>query len=177
MGVGLYDNAERLYARVAAADPHNSIAVTGLARVALERGDQLGAYLLARKALAIDADNPVAGHLARRMAEQLQMRGEALPGQAARTAPSRPAETAAAVLSTAPEPGQEAEPASAAGPPTVPGPAAGAEPGREAGPASASEAAPAPGMPDPSSAPAANAEPAVPTPARGLIARLLRRRR
>jgi tetratricopeptide (TPR) repeat protein len=79
MGIGLFDNAERLYRQVVALDPKNSIAVTGLARVALERGDQRGAYVLARQALAIDPDNPVASHLAHRMAEQLRMRGEPIP--------------------------------------------------------------------------------------------------
>src|SRR5258706_16461707 len=76
MGIGLFDNAERLYRQVVAMDPKNSIAVTGLARVALERGDQREAYALARRALSIDPENPVAAHLAHRMAEQLQMRGE-----------------------------------------------------------------------------------------------------
>jgi Tfp pilus assembly protein PilF len=79
MGIGLLDNAERLYRQVVAIDPHNSIAVTGLARVALERGDQRAAYTLARQALTIDPDNPIAGHLAMRMAEQMRNRGEALP--------------------------------------------------------------------------------------------------
>lgn len=79
MGIGLFDNAERLYRQVVELDPKNSIAVTGLARVALERDDQRGAYVLARRALAIDPENPVAAHLAHRMAEQLLMRGEPLP--------------------------------------------------------------------------------------------------
>jgi predicted Zn-dependent protease len=79
MGVGLIDNAERLYRQVVAIDPKNSIAVTGLARVALERGDQRGAYTFARQALALDPDNPIAGHLSMRMAEQMRNRGEALP--------------------------------------------------------------------------------------------------
>jgi Flp pilus assembly protein TadD len=83
MGIGLIDNAERLYRQVVAIDPKNSIAVTGLARVALERGDQRGAYTFARRALALDADNPVAGHLAMRMAEQMRNRGEALPDEPA----------------------------------------------------------------------------------------------
>jgi Flp pilus assembly protein TadD len=79
MGIGLIDNAERLYRQAVAIDPKNSIAVTGLARVALERGDQRGAYTFARKALTLDPDNPIAGHLSMRMAEQMRNRGEALP--------------------------------------------------------------------------------------------------
>jgi Flp pilus assembly protein TadD len=91
MGIGLIDNAERLYRQVVAIDPKNSIAVTGLARVALERGDQRGAYTFARQALALDADNPVAGHLAMRMAEQMRNRGEALPADSAPAATRKPA--------------------------------------------------------------------------------------
>lgn len=94
MGFGLLENAERLYAQVVAADPRNSIAVTGLARIALERDDQRGAYELARRALAIDPENPVAGHLAQRMAEQLQMRGEPLPPDVETSASRRAADPA-----------------------------------------------------------------------------------
>jgi tetratricopeptide (TPR) repeat protein len=79
MGIGLLDNAERLYTQIVAIDPKNSIAVTGLARVALERGDQRGAYTFARQALALDPDNPMASHLWQRMAEQMRNRGETLP--------------------------------------------------------------------------------------------------
>jgi outer membrane biosynthesis protein TonB len=79
LAVGLLDQAERYYGQVVAADPKNAIAVVGLARVALERDDQLGAYLLARRALAMDPDNPMASHLSRRMAEQFQGRGEPIP--------------------------------------------------------------------------------------------------
>jgi len=79
MGIGLLDNAERLYSQVVAIDPRNSIAFTGLARVALERGDQRGAYLFARRALALDPDNPMASHLSQRMAEQMRNRGESVP--------------------------------------------------------------------------------------------------
>ena len=82
MAVGLLDKAERLYAQVAAADPRNSIAVMGLARIALERDNQRGAYLLARRALALDPDNPMASHMARRMAEVMAGRGEPPPDEA-----------------------------------------------------------------------------------------------
>jgi tetratricopeptide (TPR) repeat protein len=82
LAVGLLDQAERYYRQVAASDPKNAIAVVGLARVALERDDQLGAYLFARRALALDPENPMASHLSQRMAEQLRMRGEAVPGEA-----------------------------------------------------------------------------------------------
>ena len=95
MGIGLLDNAERLYRQVVAIDPKNSIAVTGLARVALERGDQRGAYTFARQALALDPDNPMASHLSQRMAEQMRNRGEAVPDEpappAAAIAPAPPA--------------------------------------------------------------------------------------
>jgi predicted Zn-dependent protease len=83
LAVGLLDQAERFYGQVAAADPKNSIAIVGLARVALERDDQRGAYTFARRALALDPDNPMASHLSLRMAEIMRGRGEALPDDAA----------------------------------------------------------------------------------------------
>jgi len=79
LAVGLLDHAERLYSHVAAADPRNAIAVVGLARAALERDDEPGAYLLARRALILDADNPAASHLAQRIAEIMAGRGETPP--------------------------------------------------------------------------------------------------
>ncbi|MEO5884607.1 MAG: hypothetical protein ABIQ58_03725, partial [Candidatus Limnocylindrales bacterium] len=60
LSFGRIDRAEVLYRQVADADPRNSIAVVGLARVALERADELGAYLLARRALTIDPENDAA---------------------------------------------------------------------------------------------------------------------
>ena len=91
MAVGRLDQAERYYAQVAATDPKNSIAIVGLARVALERGDQRGAWTFARRALALDPDNPMASHLSQRMAEIMRGRGEALPDEPARIGAAPPA--------------------------------------------------------------------------------------
>jgi tetratricopeptide (TPR) repeat protein len=114
LSVGLLDRAEILYRQVAAADPRNAIAVVGLARVTLERGDEPGALKLARRALAIDPENVAAQRMTQRLEEVLHYREVAVPGIAApqvaapevarpevetgpppdavRVAPSRPAE-------------------------------------------------------------------------------------
>lgn len=76
LSVRLLDRAEALYQQVVDADPRNSIAVVGLARVALEREDDLGSYLLARRALSIDPENDAARRLATRLEEVLATRGE-----------------------------------------------------------------------------------------------------
>jgi tetratricopeptide (TPR) repeat protein len=82
MSLGRTDQAERLFRQAADADPRNSIAVVGLARVALEREDEAGALALARRALEIDADNPAAQRLADRLVEVMAFRGEAPPADA-----------------------------------------------------------------------------------------------
>jgi tetratricopeptide (TPR) repeat protein len=79
LAIGQLDRAEQLYGQVVAVDPRNAIAVVGLARVALERDDQRGAYSYARRALELDPDNPMASHMARRMAEIMAGRGEEPP--------------------------------------------------------------------------------------------------
>jgi hypothetical protein len=76
MSFGRIERAEEIYRQVAESDPRNSIAVVGLARVALERADDLGAYLLARRALTIDPENEAARRLAVRIEEVLATRGE-----------------------------------------------------------------------------------------------------
>lgn len=117
MTLGLVDQAEKLYKQVAAADPRSAIAAVGLARVALERGDELGAYLQARTALKIDPDNPTAQHLVMRMAEVLARRGEPVPGAPAEPrgpAPAPPVRPSAAT----PDVGGAAGPAPAALPGT-----------------------------------------------------------
>ena len=76
---GQLDQAERLYRQAAELDPRNSIAVVGLARVALDRGDERGAYTLARKALEIDPENAAGQRMAERLEEVMRYRGEQPP--------------------------------------------------------------------------------------------------
>jgi tetratricopeptide (TPR) repeat protein len=108
---GMLDQAERLYAQAADLDPRNSIAVVGLARVALDRADDRRAYELARRALEIDPENAAAQRLAERLDEVMRYRGEAVPviDPAPVAAPPTPDELAT--------PG---EPAAAEQPPTPP---------------------------------------------------------
>jgi translation initiation factor IF-3 len=79
LSVGLLDQAERLYQHAWEADPHNSIAVVGLARVALERGDEPAAQALARRALEIDPDNQAAQRMVDRLVEVQATRAEKAP--------------------------------------------------------------------------------------------------
>ncbi len=74
--VGQVDAAEKIYKSTLAADPRNSIAVVGLARVALERGDDRLAYQHACAALDIDRQNAAALRLEARLSEVLATRGE-----------------------------------------------------------------------------------------------------
>jgi thioredoxin-like negative regulator of GroEL len=101
LSFGRIDRAEEIYKQVAESDPRNSIAVVGLARVALERADELGAYLLARRALTIDPENDAARRLAQRLEEVLATRGEPvddpLPAQAARAPQPAPVEPTSTV--------------------------------------------------------------------------------
>jgi tetratricopeptide (TPR) repeat protein len=92
LSVGLLDQAERLYQQAVDGDPRNSIAVVGLARVALERGDDPGAYRLGRRALEIDPENQAATRLVDRLTEVMTTRGEAIPeAKATVAAPAAPA--------------------------------------------------------------------------------------
>jgi len=111
---GLLDHAERLFRQVADADPRSSIAAVGLARVALERDDDATAYAFARRALAIDPENPAAHHLVLRLEEVVGGRGGTLPSDVeiaritrsreAPTAPSAPSPSGPAASSAAPDP-------------------------------------------------------------------------
>jgi hypothetical protein len=82
LSVGLVEQAERLYRQAAAADGRNSIAVVGLARVALERADDRAAYALGRRALAIDPENAAASRLVERLDEVMRFRNETPPDAA-----------------------------------------------------------------------------------------------
>ena len=99
LSVGLLDRAETLYRQVAAADPRNAIAIVGLSRVELERGNQPTALELARRALAIDPENVAAQRMVQRLEEVLAFQGvdvsipaatPAVVSQATVPAPSEP---------------------------------------------------------------------------------------
>lgn len=115
LALGLLDQAERTYRQVLAADPRNSIAVVGLSRVALERGDEPAAIALAYDALAIDPENSTARRMIDRLEEVARYR---------EAAAARPAGEPAPVPAPVPEPAAEPPP-----PAPLPEPAAGpAEP-------------------------------------------------
>jgi thioredoxin-like negative regulator of GroEL len=107
MSFNLIDRAETLYRQVVAADPRNAIAVVGLARVALERGDEPGALALAREALAIDPENDKARRLAERLEEVLRTRGVEVAPAAVPTLPANPSQ--APVVDGAPQTPAEVE--------------------------------------------------------------------
>ena len=128
LSVGQLEQAERLYRQAADADPRNSIAVVGLARVALDRGDDRGAYTLARQALDIDPENAAAQRLADRLEEVMRYRGEEPPVVEATPQPVEAPEARAPAPAAPPAP--PAPPAAAAppAPPAPPAPVAKARP-------------------------------------------------
>jgi tetratricopeptide (TPR) repeat protein len=119
LSFGLLDQAERLYQQASDADPRNSIAVVGLGRVALERGDEGRALDLAERALAIDPDNDAARRMVDRLKEVRRHRGDVTPS----TAPPEPVPEPV----VAAEPERAPEPAAAE---SAPEPTAPPEPGK-----------------------------------------------
>ena len=99
---GQVDRAEQIYASAVENDPRNAIAVVGLARVALEHGDDRLAYERACAALEIDPQNAAALRLEARLGEVLAARDmapDAAPAPDATTPPEpavdeRPSERA-----------------------------------------------------------------------------------
>jgi tetratricopeptide (TPR) repeat protein len=75
LDVGFVDRAEGIFRQLADADPRNAVAVVGLARCALERGDEEAAYGLAVRALDIDPEDAVALRMEARLSEVLATRG------------------------------------------------------------------------------------------------------
>jgi tetratricopeptide (TPR) repeat protein len=107
LSLGLLDRAEALYRQVSVADPRNSIAVVGLARVCLERQDEPQALELARRALAIDPENAAAQRMTQRLEEVLTYRGITLPTERASTelvptVPTEPVVTPAIAIEPSP---------------------------------------------------------------------------
>jgi thioredoxin-like negative regulator of GroEL len=74
LNYGLLDQAERLYEEVLAAEPANVEVAFGLARVALERGDEQLAYERALRAVKIKPNFDDAQRLVQRLAEILAVR-------------------------------------------------------------------------------------------------------
>lgn len=133
LSFGLIDQAERLYRQAAESDPRNSIAVVGLARVAIERGNDEAAYGLGMAALEIDPENQAARRLVDRLAEVMTERGDALPdapSERGEAVPDAPSERGAP--EGAPPPPSPAPPPGPAPPP--PGPAPPPNPAPKRGP-------------------------------------------
>jgi tetratricopeptide (TPR) repeat protein len=112
LNVDQVDQARATYQRVADQDPQNAIAVVGLARCALARGDDREAYVLAAQALAIDPENDMARRMEARMAEVLTYRGESLPDTRRAAVPATPAAAPTAAAPTAAAPKASAAPPS-----------------------------------------------------------------
>jgi hypothetical protein len=87
---GMVDQAELIYRRAIEQDEHNAIAVVGLARVALERGQERLAYERAREALAIDPQNVAAQRMEQRLAEVFAERDRPADPPADQTTPDLP---------------------------------------------------------------------------------------
>ena len=96
---GMVDQAERVYSSALEQDPRNAIAVVGLARVALERGDDQLAYDRAREALEIDPQNAAALRLEARLAEVFAERGASAEAAASASATASAAQTPAEPVS------------------------------------------------------------------------------
>ena len=182
LALGLLEQAERTYRQVLDADPRNAIAAVGLARVALERGDEARALALAHEAAAIDPENATARRMIDRMEEVARYRDGGAPGSAA----AERTEGASAATAPGPVPPGGGAPGSAAAPGPVPpgggapGPAA-AEPaaarapagGGAPGPAAAERTEGASAATAPGPVPPHEIHPPDPRP--GLVRRLLRR--
>jgi tetratricopeptide (TPR) repeat protein len=195
LALGLLDQAERTFHQVLASDPRNGIAAVGLARVALERGDDARALELARAALEIDPENATARRMIDRMEEVARYRAAAgtpstsnpLAARAAANLPAAnlpaanlqstsipPAAPAAANLPSTSIPPPAPAAANLPAAPSQPAPGLPAAPRQPSAPSAAAPPMPAAGRP-PTATPTRPAA-SRPAPSRpGLLRRLLRR--
>ena len=93
LNYGLLDQAERLYEEVLTLEPNNVEVAFGLARVALERGDEQLAYERARRAVKINPRFDDAVRLEQRLAEIIAARAANVTHQPAQAV--RPSEQSA----------------------------------------------------------------------------------
>lgn len=91
LALGLLDQAEKIYEQTLAHDPANAIALVGLSRVALERGDERASLGFARRALSIDPENGQAGRMIDRLEEVIHERGDVIPQEAPSATTPKPA--------------------------------------------------------------------------------------
>jgi tetratricopeptide (TPR) repeat protein len=87
LSMGLVDRAEQLYWQAIETDSRNGIAVVGLAKIAIERGDDVTALRFARKALELDPDNGAGQRIAKRLEDAIVERGLLAEAAAAADAP------------------------------------------------------------------------------------------
>ena len=74
LSMGLVDSAEHLYWQAVESDGRNVIAIVGLAKVALARGDDRTALQFARKALELDPEDGAARRLVERLEDLARLR-------------------------------------------------------------------------------------------------------
>ena len=91
LALGLLEQAEQIYVQTLAHDPANAIALVGLSRVALERGDERASLGFARRALSIDPENGQAGRMIDRLEEVIHERGDVIPQEAPSATTPKPA--------------------------------------------------------------------------------------
>lgn len=103
LALGLLDQAQQIYEQTLAHDPANAIALVGLSRVALERGDERASLGFARRARSIDPQNGQASRMIDRLEEVILERGDAIPQEAPSTTTPMPAPTSPPTATTPPD--------------------------------------------------------------------------